>query len=136
MIGILFIMGWTVATMLPFFLALNYFGWLRSEAVEELVGLDVCYNGEDIGNAGAESKGGSDASEIVREEYLDAYEDYRKKQQSQAASKTSLPKEEPAKVIEPGYTDDSASNTDSLLEPPRSYRSMKPAEGYQDEISL
>lgn len=76
-LGCLFIIGWSLFTMAPFFLALNYFGWLRSEAVEELVGLDVCYNGEHIMN---QSKAESDGDEM-RGEFLDAYEDYRRQQQ-------------------------------------------------------
>ncbi|CAB9521577.1 Ammonium transporter 1 member [Seminavis robusta] len=85
-IGSLFIMGWSVGTMLPFFFTLNYFGMLRSEAVEELVGLDVCYNGEEIF---ATSKAGSDGEDQeLRGEYLDAYQDYRKaKQQEEEARK-------------------------------------------------
>jgi hypothetical protein len=44
-LGALFILGWTLITMLPFFLVLNFAGYLRCESVEELVGLDVTYNG-------------------------------------------------------------------------------------------
>ena len=148
-IGILFIIGWTIATMLPFFLILNYCGWLRSDAVEELVGLDVCYNGEDIAIAATESKNGSDGQSVIREEYLDAYEDYRKQQQ-QRTKRTSMQDhsqshshsqqterregEHSPHLTEPGYTDDSASVTDSLLEPPSPVRVQK--EVYHDEISL
>ena len=45
LIGIVFILGWTTATMLPFFLFLSYLGILRSDSFEELVGLDVSYHG-------------------------------------------------------------------------------------------
>jgi ammonia channel protein AmtB len=75
-IGGLFVLGWATATMLPFFFTLNYLGLLRSDAVEELVGLDVCYNGEEIY---AGSKAGSEGEENeARGEYMDAYEEYRK----------------------------------------------------------
>lgn len=39
--AITFILGWVVVTMLPFFIWLNYKGWLRSEALEEIVGLGM-----------------------------------------------------------------------------------------------
>jgi hypothetical protein len=41
----LFIIGWTLVTMAPFFLFLNYRGWLRSDTYEEIVGLDMSYHG-------------------------------------------------------------------------------------------
>jgi hypothetical protein len=44
-VAALFITGWTLVTMLPFFLLLNYRGWLRSDTYEEIVGLDVSYHG-------------------------------------------------------------------------------------------
>lgn len=44
-VSILFIAGWTFVTMLPFFMYLNYRGWLRSDSYEEIVGLDVSYHG-------------------------------------------------------------------------------------------
>ena len=45
MIGIMFIMGWVSAIMLPFFVWLDWKGWFRSDPLEELVGLDVSYHG-------------------------------------------------------------------------------------------
>ena len=45
MIGIVFIMGWVSAIMLPFFVWLDWKGWFRSDAMEELVGLDISYHG-------------------------------------------------------------------------------------------
>jgi Amt family ammonium transporter len=41
LIGILFLVGWVTATMLPFFMLLRYLGWLRSGLLEELVGMDA-----------------------------------------------------------------------------------------------
>jgi len=41
LISILFITGWTVALMYPFFRILNVFGALRVDALEEEVGLDI-----------------------------------------------------------------------------------------------
>lgn len=72
--GLAFVIGWTAALMLPFFLILNKMGWLRTEAVEEIVGLDLLYNtlnGEDDGSA-----------QGVRDEYLMAYEEFRLKNTS------------------------------------------------------
>jgi Amt family ammonium transporter len=41
----LFIIGWSIAMMLPFFIWLNYMGWFRADSLEELVGLDMSYHG-------------------------------------------------------------------------------------------
>jgi len=47
-VGMLFIIGWVLVIMTPFFLALSYAGWFRSDPLEEIVGLDISYHG---GNA-------------------------------------------------------------------------------------
>lgn len=44
-IGFCCIIFWVVAVMTPFFFVLNYMGMLRSDALEEIVGLDVSYHG-------------------------------------------------------------------------------------------
>ena len=44
-VGALFIMAWVLAFMLPFFVWLDWRGWLRSDPLEELVGLDTSYHG-------------------------------------------------------------------------------------------
>lgn len=44
LLGICFILTWVTCTMLPFFWWLNYKGLLRSDSLEELVGLDLSYN--------------------------------------------------------------------------------------------
>lgn len=53
-LGILFIMGWVTAVMLPFFVWLDWKGWFRSDPLEEIVGLDTSYHGGSIllGNTG------------------------------------------------------------------------------------
>lgn len=66
--AILFIFGWTFITMFPFFIWLNYRGWLRADSLEELVGLDVSYHGR--------STHGEDGNEI-KQEYIDAYNRYK-----------------------------------------------------------
>jgi ammonia channel protein AmtB len=73
LVGALFVLGWTFVTMFPFFLWLNYMGWLRCESVQELVGLDIAYDGE----MAAAAKQAENAEEDGREEYLHAYARYR-----------------------------------------------------------
>jgi Amt family ammonium transporter len=45
LVGILFIVGWVVGIMLPFFVWLDWKGWFRSDPLEEIVGLDTSYHG-------------------------------------------------------------------------------------------
>jgi ammonia channel protein AmtB len=45
-VEVLFIAGWSAATMTPFFFWLQYYGWLRVDSLEERVGLDRSYHGE------------------------------------------------------------------------------------------
>jgi ammonia channel protein AmtB len=45
-VEVLFIAGWAAATMTPFFFWLQYYGWLRVGSLEERVGLDRSYHGE------------------------------------------------------------------------------------------
>ncbi len=44
-VGALFILGWVLVFMLPFFVWLDWRGMLRSDPLEELVGLDTSYHG-------------------------------------------------------------------------------------------
>jgi ammonium transporter, Amt family len=44
-VGALFIIVWVLTFMLPFFVWLDWKGWLRSDPLEELVGLDTSYHG-------------------------------------------------------------------------------------------
>lgn len=62
---VLFIIGWVLFTMLPFFIWLNYKGWLRSDSLEELVGLDISYHGGDTVGDG------------VKKEYVEAYNKHK-----------------------------------------------------------
>lgn len=75
-VGHLCIVAWTLATMLPFFLWLNFMGWFRSGSVQELVGLDIAYN-LDGGEAVFAGGGYTGQEEEVRPEYMDAYQRYR-----------------------------------------------------------
>ena len=63
LIGILFILGWVTAIMLPFFSLLNFLGWLRADPLNELVGLDLSYHGGSY-----RSRGGS-----LSNEHLEAF---------------------------------------------------------------
>eukprot|EP00527_Entomoneis_sp_CCMP2396_P001441 CAMPEP_0198141272 /NCGR_PEP_ID=MMETSP1443-20131203/4310_1 /TAXON_ID=186043 /ORGANISM="Entomoneis sp., Strain CCMP2396" /LENGTH=537 /DNA_ID=CAMNT_0043803975 /DNA_START=8 /DNA_END=1621 /DNA_ORIENTATION=- len=71
-VGILFILGWVFVIMFPFFIWLDWKGWFRSDALEEIVGLDTSYHG---GLALM-----SDGDEI-NPEYISAYR--QKKQEKQ-----------------------------------------------------
>ena len=73
--GLAFVIGWTSVLMVPFFLMLNWVGWLRTEAVEEIVGLDLLYS-----TMNGDLDDGSDRG--VRDEYLMAYEEFRLKNTS------------------------------------------------------
>merc|ERR1711865_1320875 len=53
---------------LPFFIWLNYKGWLRSDSLEELVGLDISYHG-----GGTVGPDGFKNDHGVKKEYVDAY---------------------------------------------------------------
>ena len=44
-VGILFILGWTVGIMLPFFVFLDYYGQFRVEVADEIAGLDHSFHG-------------------------------------------------------------------------------------------
>merc|ERR1711862_176780 len=44
-VGILFIIAWCLAIMMPFFVWLDWKGWFRSDPLEEIVGLDTSYHG-------------------------------------------------------------------------------------------
>jgi len=83
LVGILFILGWVTALMLPFFLLLNYMGWFRSDALEEVVGLDISYHG-----------GGSHNMGEVKSEYLDAFRKRRDEQIRQRSGRSFSTNEE------------------------------------------
>jgi Amt family ammonium transporter len=43
--AVLWITGWVLAIMFPFFVWLDWKGWFRSDPLEEIVGLDMSYHG-------------------------------------------------------------------------------------------
>jgi len=63
----LFILGWTFIIMFPFFIWLNYRGWLRADSLEELVGLDVSYHGRSTHGENGD----------IKKEYIEAYNRYK-----------------------------------------------------------
>jgi len=63
----LFILGWTFVIMFPFFIWLNYRGWLRADSLEELVGLDVSYHGRSTHGENGD----------IKKEYIEAYNRYK-----------------------------------------------------------
>lgn len=75
---VLFVLGWTFFTMFPFFVWLNYRGWLRADSLEELVGLDISYHG------GMTTKSGSG----VKREYVDAYNRHKGSLRKRRAGKS------------------------------------------------
>lgn len=46
LVGLLFIIMWVLLMMSPFFLILNYVGLFRADGLEEVVGLDISYHGQ------------------------------------------------------------------------------------------
>jgi len=45
LVGILFIFGWVMTIMFPFFIWLDMKGWFRSDPLDEIIGLDTSYHG-------------------------------------------------------------------------------------------
>lgn len=75
-IGILFVVGWTLITMFPFFIWLNFMGWFRSGSIQELVGLDITYNLDGGVGADGQTYKGEGGDEDAGS-YVDVYEKYR-----------------------------------------------------------
>lgn len=44
-VGIIWVFGWVLGMMMPFFIWLDWKGWFRSDPLEEIVGLDTSYHG-------------------------------------------------------------------------------------------
>jgi len=65
LVGLLFMFGWVMFFMLPFFIWLDWKGWFRSDPLEEIVGLDTSYHGGLALLAGT--------GEGVNPEYISAY---------------------------------------------------------------
>lgn len=91
--ALLFILGWTTATMAPFFLLLNYMGWFRADSLEELVGLDISYHG-----------GRHAAEDEVKQEDISAY-----KRKKASHRRSSLNRSTESIADEQSWTDMTAS---------------------------
>lgn len=74
--SILFIVGWTLVIMLPFFVFLDWKGWFRADALDEVVGLDMSYHGGVV--LGSEND--------VKPEYIQAYKERKEGRVSQRSS--------------------------------------------------
>ena len=77
-VGILFIIGWCLAIMMPFFVWLDWKGWFRSDPLEEIVGLDTSYHGGLILMSGDDS---------VNPEYVSQFKKQRTKLRQRRTSK-------------------------------------------------
>ena len=76
-VGVVFILGWTAATMLPFFLGVHKLDLFRAQAVEEIVGLDMVFTDKD------NTMDDDEREEIGRDEYVSAYEEFKRRQLEQ-----------------------------------------------------
>ena len=96
-VGLLFIFGWVLGVMMPFFIWLDWKGWFRSDPLEEIVGLDTSYHG------GLILVGGDDS---VNPEYISQFKKQRSdmRQRRTSTSRHNLPGGIPAESI--GATDE------------------------------
>ena len=64
-VALLFLVSWAAVTMFPFFVWLNYMGWLRADSLEELVGLDMSFmGGPQDGSAAKDELNNKDVEEF------------------------------------------------------------------------
>mmetsp|Transcript_2801 Transcript_2801/g.6263 ORF Transcript_2801/g.6263 Transcript_2801/m.6263 type:complete len:547 (-) Transcript_2801:36-1676(-) len=66
-VAILFILGWCLGIMMPFFIWLDWKGWFRSDPLEEIVGLDTSYHGGLILMSGDDSVNPEYVSQFKKE---------------------------------------------------------------------
>ena len=78
-VGILFIFGWVMFTMLPFFVWLDMKGWFRSDPLDEIIGLDTSYHGGCVLGANTEKIG---------PEYIAAMQKRREENRNKAANRS------------------------------------------------
>ena len=114
-VAMLFVIGWALCVMTPFFIWLNYMGWFRADSLEELVGLDISYHGG--------RSGGSDYDD-VKEEHVKAYRKNKGAIRQQRSSTRSLDS-----FDEASWTDMTASA------PPESARNRRRGGGHSGDAS-
>ena len=76
LVGLLFILSWSTVTMYPFFYLLNLFGFFRSDLLEEIVGLDLSYHGNNF--LQQLLKNGENIDDHPDSEDLSAFEEQRR----------------------------------------------------------
>ena len=84
-VTLLFILGWVLGIMMPFFIWLDWRGWFRSDPLEELVGLDTSYHGGLILSSGDDS---------VNPEYISQFRKQRNDLKNRRRLSHGLPPEE------------------------------------------
>lgn len=72
--GILFIIGWTCITMVPFFLVLNFLGFFRTSPLEEMAGMDVSRHKGSAYDYSEPDKDAIDALEISRSQHKEQHD--------------------------------------------------------------
>mmetsp|Transcript_4664 Transcript_4664/g.10395 ORF Transcript_4664/g.10395 Transcript_4664/m.10395 type:complete len:540 (-) Transcript_4664:265-1884(-) len=77
LVGALFIIAWVAAVMGPFYLVLDYYGLFRSDALEEIVGLDLSFHG------GSPNPG---APEYIKPEHLKAFNERKQEMKEKRRS--------------------------------------------------
>jgi Amt family ammonium transporter len=100
LVGILFIFGWVLGIMLPFFVWLDWKGWFRSDPLEEIVGLDTSYHGGLFLNTGEES---------VNPEYITQFRKQRNELRNRRRPSyrdDALPSEEVSEEVSNTFGDD------------------------------
>jgi Amt family ammonium transporter len=103
LVGLLFIIGWVVCIMLPFFIWLDWKGWFRADPLEEIVGLDTSYHG------GLALRGGHDE---INPEYVSAY---KKQKEENSLRRRSHSRGTAASGTQPNDSDFGATATDEDL---------------------
>jgi len=78
-VGILWVFGWLLSVMMPFFIWLDWKGWFRSDPLEEIVGLDTSYHG------GLILAGGDDS---VNPEYITQFRKQRSQMRNRRISRS------------------------------------------------
>jgi len=84
-VGILFIVGWCLVIMMPFFVFLDWKGWFRSDPLEEIVGLDTSYHGGLILMSGDDS---------VNPEYISQFKKQRSELRHRKGGRLGIPEQE------------------------------------------